>query len=248
MTDSARFSWTVLLPVKVLARAKSRLAVLAGDRRRDLALALAADTVAAVAACPAVARVVVVTSDPVAGPLLSALGAVIVPDEPADLAAALTGLDAARLDTAGLQEGLNAALRHGAAEAARRWPGSGLAALTADLPALRPAELAAALRAVSASGGTGSGGTGSHGRAAFVPDAAGVGTTLYAVPPGGEFRPLFGGASRARHAASGAAELHFDDMAGLRRDVDTPDDLRTALALGAGPRTTALAGELLADV
>jgi 2-phospho-L-lactate guanylyltransferase len=54
MTDSARFSWTVLLPVKVLARAKSRLAVLAGDRRRDLALALAADTVAAVAACPAV--------------------------------------------------------------------------------------------------------------------------------------------------------------------------------------------------
>jgi 2-phospho-L-lactate/phosphoenolpyruvate guanylyltransferase len=248
MTDSARFSWTVLLPVKVLARAKSRLAVLAGDRRRDLALALAADTVAAVAACPAVARVVVVTSDPVAGPLLSALGAVIVPDEPADLAAALTGLDAARLDTAGLQEGLNAALRHGAAEAARRWPGSGLAALTADLPALRPAELAAALRAVSASGGTGSGGTGSHGRAAFVPDAAGVGTTLYAVPPGGEFRPLFGGASRARHAASGAAELHLDDIAGLRRDVDTPDDLRTALALGAGPRTTALAGELLADV
>ena len=41
MTDSARFSWTVLLPVKVLARAKSRLAVLAGDRRGELALALA---------------------------------------------------------------------------------------------------------------------------------------------------------------------------------------------------------------
>jgi 2-phospho-L-lactate/phosphoenolpyruvate guanylyltransferase len=238
MTDSARFSWTVLLPVKVLARAKSRLAVLAGDRRRELALALAADTVTAVTACPEVARVVVVTSDPVAGPLLAALGAVIVADEPADRSAALAGLDAG-----GLQEGLNAALRHGAAEAARRWPGSGLAALTADLPALRPAELAAALRAVSAAGGTGSGG-----RAAFVPDAAGVGTTLYAVPPGGEFRPLFGGASRARHAASGAAELHLDDTAGLRRDVDTPDDLRTALALGAGPRTTALAGELLADV
>jgi carotenoid cleavage dioxygenase-like enzyme len=38
MTDSARFSWTVLLPVKVLARAKSRLAVLAGDRRGELAI------------------------------------------------------------------------------------------------------------------------------------------------------------------------------------------------------------------
>jgi 2-phospho-L-lactate guanylyltransferase len=258
MTDSARFSWTVLLPVKVLARAKSRLAVLAGDRRRDLALALAADTVAAVTACPAVARVVVVTSDPVAGPLLSALGAVIVTDEPAGLTAALASpatpsldspsldspsLDSPSLDTAGVQEGLNAALRHGAAEAARLWPGNGLAALTADLPALRPAELAAALRAVSAPGRTGPGR-----RAAFVPDAAGVGTTLYAVPPGGQFRPLFGGASRARHAASGAAELHLDDIAGLRRDVDTPDDLRAALALGAGPRTTALAGELLADV
>ena len=112
--------------------------------------------------------------------------------------------------------------------AARRWPGTGLAALTADLPALSPAELATALRAAGAA----------PGRAAFVPDAAGVGTTLYAVPPGGEFRPLFGGASRARHAASGAAEIDLDDMAGLRRDVDTPEDLRAALALGAGPRTT----------
>ena len=85
MTESARFSWTVLLPVKVLARAKSRLAVLAGERRRELALALAADTVAAVLACPEVARVLVVTSDPVAGPLLASLGAVVVPDEPAGL-------------------------------------------------------------------------------------------------------------------------------------------------------------------
>jgi 2-phospho-L-lactate guanylyltransferase len=75
-----------------------------------------------------------------------------------------------------------------------------------------------------------------------------VGTTLYAVPwGGGEFLPSFGGASRARHASSGAAELELDDMTGLRRDVDTPDDLRTALALGTGPHTAALAAELLAD-
>jgi 2-phospho-L-lactate guanylyltransferase len=232
MTDSARFSWTVLLPVKVLARAKTRLASLAGERRRELALALAADTVAAAAACPEVARVVVVTSDPVAGAVLAALGAVIVPDEPADRR---TGYLPVELGT---QEGLNAALRHGAAVAARQWPGTGLAALTADLPALAPAELTAALRAAAAA----------PGRAAFVPDAAYVGTTLYAVAPGAEFRPLFGGASRARHAASGAAELGLADTAGLRRDVDTPDDLRAALTLGAGPRTTALAAELLADV
>ena len=239
MTDSARFSWTVLLPVKVLARAKSRLAVLAGDRRRELALALAADTVTAVLACPAVARVVVVTSDPVAGPLLAALGAVVVPDEPA-------GLDGPQDPSdEGLQDLLNAALRHGAAVASRRWPGTGLAALTADLPALRPAELATALHAAET---TETAEAAAPGRAMFVPDAAGIGTTLYAVPPGGDFLPLFGGASRARHAAAGAAEIDLDDMTGLRRDVDTPEDLQVVLALGAGPRTTALAGELLADV
>jgi 2-phospho-L-lactate guanylyltransferase len=244
MTAPARFSWTALLPVKVLARAKSRLAALAGDRRGDLALALASDTVAAVLACPEVTRVVVVTSDPVAGPLLAALGAVVVPDEPADQPASFGArgtLDGAGfadgLGDLGAQDALNAALRHGAAVAARRWPGTGLAALTADLPAVSPAELAAALRAAGAS---------PH-PAAFVPDAAGVGTTLYAVRPGGEFRPLFGGASRARHAAAGAAELNLAGMAGLRRDVDTPDDLREAVILGVGPRTAALAAELLAD-
>ena len=33
---------------------------------------------------------------------------------------------------------------------------------------------------------------------------------------------------------------------GLRRDVDTPEDLRAAVALGAGFRTAAVAGQLLA--
>jgi 2-phospho-L-lactate guanylyltransferase len=242
MTHAARFSWTVLLPVKVLARAKSRLAVLAGDRRRELALALASDTVTAVLACPEVARVVVVTSDPAAGPLLAALGAVVVADEPADRADRLgprgTPSGVGLAPDLGVQDLLNAALRHGAAVAARRWPGTGLAALTADLPAMSPAELATALRAA----GTVPGG------AAFVPDAAGVGTTLYAVPPGGEFLPLFGGASRARHAAAGATELAIAGTAGLRRDVDTPDDLREALELGAGPFTRAVAADLFTDV
>ena len=84
MIDSALFTWTVVLPVKVLARAKSRLAVLAGSRRADLALALASDTVSAVVPCPEVARVLVVTSDATAGSRLAALGARVVPDEPGD--------------------------------------------------------------------------------------------------------------------------------------------------------------------
>ena len=217
MTDNALITWSVLLPVKVLARAKSRLAELAGPHRAELALALACDTVAAVRACEAAARVIVITDDQVAAAALRELGAVIVPDEPRD--------------------GLNAALRHGARYAAARWPGpgpgAGTAALSADLPALRPAELARALSAAAAWPNS------------FVADAAGDGTTMYAAAPGAAFRPAFGPASRARHAAAGAAELSLAGVPGLRRDVDTPGDLRDAAGLGLGPRSAPLAAELL---
>ena len=210
MTDKG---WSVLMPVKVLAEAKSRLAGLAGARRAELALALASDTVTAVLGSDAVARVVVITDDQVAAVALAALGALVVPDEP--------------------RAGLNAALRHGAAYAAASWPGEGTAALSADLPALRPEQIGRALRAAAAW------------PTAFVADAAGDGTTLYTAAPGAAFRPAFGLASRARHAAGGAVELGLDGIPGLRRDVDTPSDLRDAAALGLGPHSAPLAAELL---
>jgi 2-phospho-L-lactate/phosphoenolpyruvate guanylyltransferase len=174
-----------------------------------------------------VARVVVITSDPVAAAALGGLGALVVPDEPRR---ALAG---GRPPQTPPHDGLNAALRYGADFAAARWPGCGTAALSADLPALRPAELARALNAAAAF------------QTAFVADAAGDGTTLYTAVPGAAFRPAFGLASRARHAAGGAAELDLEDIPGLRRDVDTPADLRGAAALGLGPRTAPLAAELL---
>ena len=210
MTDKA---WSVLIPVKVLAEAKSRLASLAGPRRAELALALASDTVTAVLASDAVARVIVITDDQDAAVALAALGALVVPDEP--------------------RAGLNPALRHGARYAAARWPGDGMAALSADLPALRPEQIGQALRAAAAW------------PTAFVADAAGDGTTLYAASAGVAFRPAFGLASRARHAAGGAVELGLDGIGGLRRDVDTPSDLRGAVALGLGPHSAPLAAELL---
>lgn len=213
MTDNALITWSVLMPVKVLTQAKSRLAGLAGPRRGELALAVACDTVTAVLQTAQVARAVVITDDPVAASALRELGAQVIPDEPRD--------------------GLNAALRHGATVAAHTWPASGTAALSADLPALRPAELARALSAAAIWPN------------AFVADAAGDGTTLYTAVPGVAFRPAFGLASRARHAAGGAAELELTDVPGLRRDVDTPADLRGAAELGLGPRTAPLATELL---
>lgn len=212
MSQATPLSWSLVIPVKVLALAKSRLSELAGPRRAELALAMAADTVAAVVACPAIAVVIVVTDDDAAGAELASLGAVIVPDKPA--------------------AGLNPALVFGAAYAAGRWPGRGRAGLAADLPALDPAEIGRALAAAS------------RWPEAFVPDAAGSGTTLYTAGPAAEFCPRFGPGSRDRHRAGGAAELDLSDVPGLRRDVDTPADLRSAAGLGLGPRTTALAAEL----
>ncbi|WP_326681457.1 2-phospho-L-lactate guanylyltransferase [Streptomyces sp. NBC_01237] len=202
-------SWSLVVPLKPLARAKSRLGRAAGELLRPrLALAFAQDTVAAALACPGVRDVVVVTDDTVAAAALSALGARILPDTPG--------------------AGLNAALAHGALAARELRPGSAVAALNADLPALRPAELARVLDFSSTF------------PRAFVTDAAGIGTTFLSAAPGVELRPAFGGPSRARHLASGAAEIHLAGLDSVRRDVDTGEDLRVALTLGVGPHTADL--------
>jgi 2-phospho-L-lactate guanylyltransferase len=210
--------WTLAVPLKPLARAKSRLADTADDGvRPGLALAFALDTVAAALACAAVHDVVVVTDDPLAGRELAALGARIVPDDPA----------------ADPADGLNAALRHAAALARTARPYAPVATLNADLPALRPDELARVLGAAAAF------------PRAFLADAAGTGTTLLAAAPGRALRPAFGPGSRHSHRRSGAVELVLDDVDSVRQDVDTGDDLRAALCLGVGPRTAAAAARLL---
>jgi 2-phospho-L-lactate guanylyltransferase len=198
----------VVVPVKRLGVAKSRLYAVGRPRpeHEELALSLALDTVAAALLAPGVARVVVVTDDPAAARAMTAAGAVVVPDEP--------------------DAGLNPALGHGAGSAARIAPADGVALLSADLPALRPAELGAALRAA--------------GRAAraFVPDADGTGTTLLATRPGVPVLPRYGPGSAAAHRATGAVELS-GNWPSLRHDVDTAADLRAAAALGLGPATAA---------
>lgn len=125
--------------------------------------------------------------------------------------------------------GLNAALRYGAERVRDRAPHAAVAALNGDLPALRPGELSKVLReAVRAA------------ERAFLADTAGVGTTLLAAAAGVPLSPAFGGASRARHLASGALEIALQDVPSVRQDVDTADDLRAAMALGVGPRTASL--------
>jgi 2-phospho-L-lactate guanylyltransferase len=157
--------------------------------------------------------VAVVTDDALAARRLAALGARIVPDAP--------------------RAGLNAALTHGATVVRAFRPDAPLAALNADLPALRPPELARVLDAAA------------EFPRAFLPDAAAIGTTLLTAAPGSALRPGFGTDSRARHRASGAEELRLDAVDSVRQDVDTGEDLRAALALGVGPRPAAAAARLL---
>lgn len=117
--------WSLLMPVKRLDLAKTRLA-LADHARADLALAMACDTVSAALAAGAVAEVVVITADPRAAGALAAIGARVVDDLP--------------------NAGLNPALVYGASVATMQR----VAALSSDLPALRSADLDAVLSLAAA--------------------------------------------------------------------------------------------------
>ena len=203
--------WCLVVPVKRLEVAKSRLTGAAATHRADLALAFAADTVGAALRTPAVAGVVAVTDDPAAAELLELIGALVVTDEP--------------------DAGLNPALVHGAAVAARRHPGAGIGALSADLPALRPAELELALALAAGHG------------CAVVADARGDGTTVYLAARAAHFAPAFGSGSLRAHVSLGARSLG-GGLASLRRDVDTPADLAEAVRLGVGPHTAAVVARM----
>lgn len=201
----------LVVPVKPLWAAKSRLRGATGDdpgAHARLALAMALDTIAAARAAALVGRVLVMSIDPVVAAGLAAEGVEVEPDGPVP--------------------GLNPALRHGAALLRSRG-GAAVGALQADLPALTPADLDAAITAFTTCPAT----------RAFTSDAAGTGTTLLLAAAGTDLAPRFGAGSAQRHRAAGVAEL-CGHWPGLRRDVDTADDLRDAIDLGLGPRTRAV--------
>lgn len=201
--------WIVVVPVKPPARGKTRLDV-AGLDRAALAHAIALDTLEAATACELVAQVVVVTNDPA-------------------LARESAAIPALRFVSEGDARGLDAAVATGisAVDPNDRMP---RAALLGDLPALRPADLADALRA-AASVDRG-----------VVADAEGTGSTLVTARAGVPWTSSFGEGSFARHLELGCTPLPVPDASTLRRDVDTAEQLDAARALGLGPRTGALLG------
>jgi 2-phospho-L-lactate guanylyltransferase len=208
----------LVVPVKSLGAAKSRLRGAAdcgigepGAHAR-LALALAHDTITAVRATLRVRHLLVVSSDPVVAAELAAVGVEVVPDA--------------------ATPGLNAAYQRGAAMLQGRDPAAAVGALQADLPALRPAELDEALAAAVALLAAGAPRT-------FIADTEGTGTTFLLAAPGVALDPRFGVDSARRHHESGARPLP-GDWPGLRRDVDTSDDLRRAAEIGLGAHTRAV--------
>lgn len=192
----------LVVPIKNLDRAKSRLrGAVPADEHADLVLALLLDTVTAAVQAHGVRRVLVICEDE-------------------RVPAALAGTGAECVDERGLP-GLNAALTFGGQYLGT--PGSTVGALQADLPALRPAELSAAIEEAD-------------GRRAYCADRPGTGTTLLLAAPGEPLHPRFGPGSAGAHAATGAVRVGASN-ASLRCDVDTEDDLVIAAGLGLGKFT-----------
>ena len=213
-----------LIPVRGLEDAKARLGeALDAEERRALVERLLARTVAAAAATPGVAEVVVVSPDPEVLALAAALGARGVGQE-----------------DGGLNEGLAAARAWAVAAGA-----DVVLVVPADLPAVSAAELGRIVeraRAHAASrptaGPTTEAAAGSPAGAlvALVTDRAGSGTNVLLVAPPEAIAFRFGEGSRAAHAAAArAAGAAYLEIAGpLDLDLDTPDDLLAAEAAGLG--------------
>jgi 2-phospho-L-lactate guanylyltransferase len=183
--------------VKGTGDAKSRLGGTPRSRRA-LAKAIALDTVESVLSTPTVTGVLVVTSA-AAAPDFAALGADVLVDDGA--------------------EGLNGAILRAISRAAVAGGtgvrgDEGVAVLLGDVPALDPTELAAALAAAAPY------------PLAMVPDADNKGTVLTTARRGVHHSPAFGPDSRAAHHALGYVEVAVAASSGLRRDVDTLDQLR----------------------
>jgi 2-phospho-L-lactate/phosphoenolpyruvate guanylyltransferase len=184
---------SLVIPVKSLSEAKSRLNLPAAERRM-LALAMLAATVTAAASSRHVGLVLVVTPDP------------------------LVALTARRAGARTMGEpqprGLNAALHGGRLQAVALCPRSAIGFLMADLPSLDPADLDDAIEQFQ-----------DDGSRMIVVDHTGSGTTLGIHGPRELPSTHFGPGSALAHQRAGFKSAQ-GALTSLRRDIDTPGDLR----------------------
>ena len=188
-----------LLPIKSFARAKQRLSeALSPHERAGLAQAMARDVLAALAGCPGLERVVVISGDAAARDIAAETDVEFLP-EPASLPG-----------------GLNASIKH-AVEHLRTEGATGIMIVHGDLPMIQAEDL----RRVVESHPEGRAVT-------MVPDRALHGTNVLAWSPIAEFRAQYGRASFQRHreqAIRRGARVTVCDSARGSLDIDVPSDL-----------------------
>jgi 2-phospho-L-lactate guanylyltransferase len=212
-----------ILPVKSFARAKQRLGASVADQLRlQLASAMVADVLLALAQTEAIERTIVVTREDTVAVVARRQGAIVIDDaaESGQSAAAALGVQRA------LAEGMERVL-----------------CIPGDCPALDPAELEALLRTTAAR-------RNDERAVVIVPDRHGTGTNGLLLTPPDAIAPSFGPDSCERHrtlALTAGIEPGIEQPPSLLLDIDTGADLAALRERLAGlstraPRTRAVLG------
>jgi 2-phospho-L-lactate guanylyltransferase len=210
-----------ILPVKRFARAKQRLgASVADPLRLELARAMVADVLLALAETDSIERMIVVTREDSLAAAARVQGALVVRD------AAEDGQSAAV--TLGVRHALEAGMER-------------VLCIPGDCPALDPADLESLLdaRAGDARGDAAAGG---EPEVVVVPDRHGRGTNGLLLTPPDAIAPSFGPGSCERHRALALAagvSCRLEQPASLLLDIDTRADLAALSERLAGEHTRA---------
>jgi 2-phospho-L-lactate guanylyltransferase len=206
-----------VVPVKALARAKSRLAArLSDDLRRRLVIAMLEDVLGALADVPGLGGIWVVGCDAEVGRAAARFGAEWL-TEP---------------ESVGYSEAVAYAAQALSARGARA-----MLVIPGDIPALAADEVSAMLAALPPSPSA----------AVLVPSFDGRGTNAALLAPPLAFPLRYGEPSFQAHCAAARAHgvatsvLH---LSGASLDLDTPDDLQRFVTRRSATRTQALLEEL----
>ncbi len=207
-----------ILPVKRFARAKQRLgADIADPLRRELAEAMVADVLLALAETESIERTILVTGERSVAASAREQGAIVIEDDDERGQPAAAALGVARA----LAEGVDRVL-----------------CVPGDCPTLDPAELNELLDA----GSTVVGGGGGQ-EVVVVPDRHGTGTNGLLLAPADAIPPSFGPGSCERHQALARAAgvaCRVERVPSLLLDIDTGADLDALRARLSGHRARAM--------
>jgi 2-phospho-L-lactate/phosphoenolpyruvate guanylyltransferase len=212
-----------ILPVKRFATAKQRLGASVADPvRLELARAMVADVLLALAQTDAIERTIVVTREQAVARVARAQGAIVVDDQAEDGQRAAAALGVRRA----IEEGIERVL-----------------CVPGDCPALDPSELQALLEVNRPRAG--------ERAVVIIPDRHGTGTNGLLLSPPQAIAPSFGPGSCERHRALALAAgitPRIAQPSSLLLDIDTGADLALLRERLAGldaraPRTRAVLGE-----